>query len=196
MCIDDKIKQADVEGNKEKIEGLLLSTRRDAMGKLVDWLKSTDFYTAPASSMPGRHGCYEGGLAEHSLHVYEAFRKKVEDYGLTIGKEEVVISSICHDFCKIDVYKKNVLKKGKVSDSKPYVMEEKFPIGHGEKSVVLVDNFIPLTEKEMLLIRWHMGMYDKEFENYSEKVDRVCPEIYAFHNADMEAARYMDGRKR
>lgn len=30
--------------------------------------------------------------------------------------------------------------------------------GHGEKSIILFQPFVELTEEEMLCIRWHMGV--------------------------------------
>ena len=41
-----------------------------------------------------------------------------------------------------------------------YEMKENFPIGHGEKSVFLLQQFITLTEQEALAIRWHMALFD------------------------------------
>ena len=41
-------------------------TRRGA-DKLLEWMESTDFFTAPASTR--FHAAYEGGLLEHSLNV-------------------------------------------------------------------------------------------------------------------------------
>ena len=37
--------------------------------KLLEWLEGSDFFTAPASTR--FHLCREGGLVEHSVHVYE-----------------------------------------------------------------------------------------------------------------------------
>lgn len=96
----------------------------------------------------------------------------------------------------MNLYRPNLLKSGNLSESKPYVVQDDFPYGHGEKSVLLVSKHIELTNNEALLIRWHMGPFDAEWENYNEKVTLVCPAIYAFHNADQEASRYLDARKK
>ena len=45
--------------------------RREGADKLLLWLEATDFFTAPASRF---HESYEGGLAEHSVAVADAFR--------------------------------------------------------------------------------------------------------------------------
>jgi hypothetical protein len=98
--------------------------------------------------------------------------------------------------CKINTYKPNVLKSGKLSGAKPYVVQDDLPFGHGEKSAYLASQHIDLTTNEALLIRWHMGPFDSEWENYENKVGNACPAIYAFHNADQEASKYLDARKK
>lgn len=53
----------------ERFEQIFLSqVTRPGADKLLEWLKSTDFFTAPASTR--FHGVYPGGLVKHSLNVY------------------------------------------------------------------------------------------------------------------------------
>ncbi|MEK6963017.1 MAG: metal-dependent phosphohydrolase [Nanoarchaeota archaeon] len=189
-----KITKEQVEKNKTRILRLLESTKRPGIDRLVGWLEGTDFFTAPASTRLDFHGAHEGGLALNSLNVYDALEVKAKTYDLGIRSDERIVSALAHDFCKISVYQQNVLKNGKLSDSKPYVMKDDFPFGHGEKSALLTAKYLDLTRNEALLIRWHMGDYDREWENYREKVSNLCPAILAFHCADHEAARYMDYR--
>ena len=200
MSIDDKIK-GKTKKNKAEIVGLLRSTKREGVEGLVDWMEQSDYFTAPASTRLDFHGCYKGGLAQHSLNVYKSFKVKTEMYGLNVSDEEMVIAALCHDFCKVDIYIPNMVqakgkgvKKGKMvqSETKPYVIQEDFPYGHGEKSVRMAEKHIELTDKEALLMRWHMGPYDEGWERYGEKVKKACPEITAFHNADNEASKYLD----
>ena len=54
---------------KEKITELLLSTRRENIGNVLEYMESNGFFTAPASV--SNHNNNEGGLAKHSLDVYE-----------------------------------------------------------------------------------------------------------------------------
>ena len=55
----------------ERFEQIFLSqVTRPGADKLLEWLKSTDFFTAPASTR--FHGAYPGGLVKHSLNVYYA----------------------------------------------------------------------------------------------------------------------------
>lgn len=190
--IEDKVAQ-----NRASICQLLLDTGRPGIEDLVGWLEDeTDYFTAPASSRPDYHGCHEGGLAEHSANVYTVFEQKVRQYCLGVNDDEVVIASLLHDVCKVNQYRPNVLKSGNVSAAKPYVIDDALPIGHGEKSIFLVNRHIKLTPAETLLIRWHMGPFDESWENYETKVGRACPAIYAFHNADQEASKYLDAKTR
>ena len=42
-----------------------------------------------------------------------------------------------------------------------------FPVGHGEKSViVLLQSGLELTKEEILAIRWHMSAWDLPFQSY------------------------------
>ena len=173
------------------IEELLRQTKRQGIEKMTEWLEKSDYYTAPASSRLNYHGCYEGGLAKHSMNVYTLFNDKAKFFGFGLGQDEITIASLFHDLCKVGFYQPNIVK-GKISEGKPYVVEDTFPIGHGEKSVVMASRFIELTPTEMLLIRWHMGPYDPSWEMNGEKVQQACPYITAFHCADIEASKYLD----
>ncbi len=45
---------------------------RPGAEELLKWLETTDFFQAPASTR--FHLAREGGLVEHSVHVYERLR--------------------------------------------------------------------------------------------------------------------------
>ena len=72
---------------KDKILDLLDKTDRQGIDEVMDWLKGSGFFTAPASTH--FHGNYEGGLAEHSLNVYTAaMRLRSTALSLTPSLEE------------------------------------------------------------------------------------------------------------
>ena len=75
-------------------------TRRGA-DKLLEWLESTDFFTAPASTR--FHAAYEGGLLEHSLNVYHVMMDKHYDPE-TDNLESCTICTLLHDLCKAGFY--------------------------------------------------------------------------------------------
>ena len=69
--------------------------KRPGADKLLDYLKKSDFFTAPSSTR--FHGSYEGGLVEHSVNVYECLkdylqRSRVKDmYGMNYSDETIAI---------------------------------------------------------------------------------------------------------
>ena len=80
-----ELTEAEYLNNKEKIKELLLSTSRPGMERLVEWIEQkTDFYTAPASTK--YHLACKGGLAQHSLNVYDLLSGKVAAGLLEIRK--------------------------------------------------------------------------------------------------------------
>ena len=105
---------------EEEFLKLLRSTNRDGIEILIDFIKKTDFFKAPASTR--FHGNYEGGLLEHSMKVYEILKHKVENcvVKIDIPKESLIIIALLHDLCKANYYKvdyrnaKNALGKGSI----------------------------------------------------------------------------------
>ncbi|MDI6738182.1 MAG: metal-dependent phosphohydrolase [Nanoarchaeota archaeon] len=166
---------------KEEILGHLSGIKRKGMPGLVQYLETSDFFHAPASTR--FHGNYEGGLAAHSLLVYTEFDALLSRYGSSLPDDSRKIAGICHDLCKVEVYKKNEARKGRFP-AKPYTFEDELPVGHGEKSLWIIGRHIEPTEKEMLLVRWHMGGYDKNYEMNEEVIKRKCPELVLLQSAD------------
>lgn len=60
-----------IEENKKRFLDLVGSIGRDGIKELVEFLEKSDFFTAPASTR--FHGSIPGGLAMHSLNVYDMF---------------------------------------------------------------------------------------------------------------------------
>jgi len=184
-----------LEETKNKIIELLNSTGRKDIDKIIKFLESSDFFEAPASTK--YHGNYDGGLAEHSLNVYRLFADKNEKFDLGLSKDNVIISALLHDFCKINFYYKALCwKKDKSNIWKSYrgyKVKDNFPVGHGEKSVIMIQHFIDLTKEEILLIRWHMGMTEpKEMQMNLNNTYNIFPAAVAIYTADMEASYLLE----
>lgn len=64
--------------------------------------------------------------------------------------------------------------------------------GHGEKSVIMLQQHMNLTDEEMLCIRWHMGAFDdkEHWNSYGRSVTHF-PNVLYTHTADMVAARIL-----
>lgn len=160
--------------------------QRHGFRAFMDWLEDTDFYEAPASTK--YHGNVPGGLLKHSLNVYDRMMTRAVEYVAKGGRpESAVIAPLLHDICKIGTYKKT-------ESGYEYRNDVYLPIGHGERSIVLVQQYMTLTEEENVAIRWHMGAFDKAAKGGSRELSeafRKFPLALMLHLADMEAT-YLD----
>ena len=196
--------EKELEENQEKfVEIFNKYITREGSDRLLDWLISSDFFTAPASTK--FHSAYEGGLCQHSLNVFNRFVKILtmeygEDFSSKISMESVAIIALLHDVCKVDFYKvdyRNVKVDGQWIQVPYYSVEDKLPYGHGEKSVYIVSGFMRLTREEAMCINWHSGGFDERVRGGSYALAEAFykfPNALLFHNADMMAA-YLDETK-
>lgn len=175
----------DIENNRIYIKNLLRKTGRENIDALIEFLDSTDYFNAPASTK--YHLNIPGGLALHSLNMYDALDLLNRHYGELLPHDSVVIVSLLHDLCKANIYHAS-MKEGE----RIYERRDSLPIGHGEKSVFLVSQFINLTEEELLLIRWHMGPYDPEFERNRTAIKDIFPYPKMSYLADDIASSISD----
>lgn len=176
---------------KNEFVSLLQSTGRQGMPELIEWLESTDFYTAPASSQ--FHGAYEGGLLVHSLSVYKYLQNFTKS--LSVDPESLKIMGLLHDVCKVGFFTKQVRNvkvpgERRWEEEESYAIDDQLPMGHGEKSVYMIMKFIPLTDEEALAIRWHMGGFDDAARAYvggkaQSSAYHAYPAAAALNIADM-----------
>ncbi len=172
---------------------------RDGAQDLLDWLGKTDFFTAPASTR--FHSAYAGGLVEHSVNVYEVLRERYFEPG--DSEESFAIAALLHDLCKAQFYKlgtRNVKNEstGQWEKVPYYTIEDKFPYGHGEKSVFLIERFMKLRLDEAVAIRWHMGGFDDTVKAGGYSISAAFeqyPLAIKLHLSDAEAT-YLRERKR
>ena len=74
-----------------------------------------------------------------------------------------------------------------------YVVDDKIPYGHGEKSVMMIEEFIKLKPIERYAIRWHMGFTEpKESWNTLTTAIKKYPLILALHEADLESTYLLE----
>ena len=177
--------------------------KREGADKLLDYLISSDFFTAPASAR--YHSAYEGGLLDHSLNVYDCLsaylnREYVkEKFKLSYSDETIAIVSLLHDICKVNVYKpgyRNVKnEQGKWEQVPTFEFDDKLPYGHGEKSVYMISPFMKLTREEAFAIRYHMGFSNVDDQRNVGKAFEMFPLAFALSTADSEATYYIEGKK-
>ncbi|MDY4443310.1 HD domain-containing protein [Butyricicoccus sp.] len=172
-------------------------TRRGA-DRLLEWLMGSDFFTAPASTR--FHAAYEGGLVEHSLNVYKVFMKKHFVEGED-DPESVAIATLLHDICKAGFYEvsyRNRKNEAGTWEKVPYyTINDRFPYGHGEKSVFLIERFMRLKNEEAFAIRWHMGGFDDSAKAGSFAIAHAFeqyPLAVKVHLSDLEATYLCENR--
>lgn len=178
-----------IEDMWKEYSELLLSTRRQGIKQLVEWLNNSDFKVAPASTR--YHSAYEGGLLEHSLNVYyELIRQQDLIRLLNIPQDTLIITALLHDICKVNYYKmdmRNVKKNGTWVQEPFYTVDDFFPIGHAEKSIIVAQEFIKLNDIEVAMIRGHMGGFvSDQYYNPSALYNKY-PEAILLQMADMRA---------
>lgn len=84
-------------------ESFLRETGRRGIEGILQWLGTTDFYEAPASTK--YHGSYPGGLVDHSINVYKVLTNINKAMNLNIPSDTVTIAGLLHDVCKANTYK-------------------------------------------------------------------------------------------
>ena len=182
---------------KEKFLELLKTVNREGINDLIEFIQKTDFFKAPASTR--FHGDYEGGLVEHSLKVYEILKHKVETTvePIKVSEESLIIIALLHDLCKANFYKvdyRNAKNALGVWEKVPYyTIDDTIPYGHGEKSVMMITEYMKLTPEEKYCIRWHMGFTEPK-EQYTTigLAYKKYPLALLVHEADLEATYFYD----
>lgn len=154
---------------KERILEILYDNRRNGMADMVRYLEEGtqffgvggDFFAAPASTK--HHLACVGGLAQHSLSVYDTMVALNERFDVGIPNDSIAVTGLLHDLCKTGYYTKeriaidNGIEILRYEDK--WVVRDTFPIGHGEKSLYLVSKYLTLSDAEAAAIRWHMGCW-------------------------------------
>jgi len=129
------------------------------MAPLCNHLILKGFFTSPASTK--FHGAYKGGLAAHSLRVYELLQEKCLtlslDSDMSAGRKPLeidtdtcIIAGLLHDITKVGAY---------IGTETPYKWNKQQPKGHAEISIERIKKFIVLKPVEEIIIRFHMGNF-------------------------------------
>ena len=177
------------------------SVKREGINKLINFIEKSDMKTAPASTR--FHSAYKGGLVTHSLNVYNMLINKAKndpvwkEHLKDVSDETLIIVALAHDFCKLYFYNESTRnvkdENGKWVQVPYYIKEDKYPLGHGSKSVIFLQQFIKLTMEEIMAINWHMGFsVPKEDYGYLGDAFAKYPLAVALHEADLEATYLLE----
>lgn len=199
------IMEQDIEKNKKRFCDILMATGRENMDYVIEDLEAGGFFKAPASIQG--HGAHEGGLLEHSLNVYDAamalrrdLMESRPDLEAQLPEDSIAIASLLHDVCKTDLYELSKRKKrneiGVYEAVEAYeIHDERFPAGHGEKSViVLLRSGLDLSDEEITAIRWHMGPWNlsRDDEKFYRQAGKNSPLPPLIHAADTIASSLLE----
>lgn len=189
---------ADLAGWRAEFTSELIGTGRPGIDRLLSYLEwETDFFKAPASTK--YHGAHEGGLVKHSLDVFRwlvRFGAIVPSRLDGVPFNSIAIAALLHDICKANFYEmavRNVKNDAGVWEQVPYYsIRDQFPVGHGEKSAMIAQRFISLSDEELAAIRWHMAGFDDTAKGYAGAIMlsgalAKWPLVAAVHIADLSA---------
>lgn len=151
----------------------------------LNWLKEKGFFNKPAAIK--HHGNYTGGLFDHSLAVAQSLIKITRNMGITWqNARSPFVVGIFHDLCKLEDYTK-------ATDGAEWTYNnDKILSGHGDKSIMLLSQFMTLTEEEILCIRFHMGAYQTDDWNAYDKAIKKYETVLWSHTADMYASKVLN----
>jgi hypothetical protein len=91
-----------------------------------------------------------------------------------------------HDLCKLEDYIKTTDTDGWTYNN------DKILTGHGDKSIMILSQFLTLTEEEILCIRFHMGAYQTDDWTAYDKAIRKYETVLWTHTADMYASKVLN----
>lgn len=176
----------------DMIQSWLNSTDRVGVEDLITYLLQTDFFSAPCSTK--HHLSNPGGLAEHSLNVLNILMDLGKKYKwFKTRNASIIICGLMHDLCKANYYRED-------HDATPtrYLIDDQHPYGHGEASVILLQQHISLEPEEICAIRWHMGAWTPGLltdQNMLRAFNQACakyPLVPALISADYEATQLLE----
>lgn len=198
-----------MSSTKETIISLLSSVKRDGIDNLVKYLEESTFFVDPASCQD--HNAQDGGLAEHSLKVYQNLdRFKSVTKELDRLEDSLKIVGLLHDLCLIGTFQKvskNIPLKGSDGKNKKgengkiifiekesydSFLEANLPYPAGQLSTITIKRFIKLTKLEDLAIQWHKGSYDISQNSWGllKRAQKTHKLILLTYVADLEASLY------
>lgn len=169
----------DIEKNKSIFKGMASTIQKQGITELINWLDTTDFFVAPASTK--YHLCENGGLCQHSLNVARFCENR--------------FLALFHDLGKVNFYKtemRNAKNENGQWVKVPFFTcdDSQLPLGHEMRTIFLLNQFVKLSEEETCAFMYHHG----GFGNSVKGGDLACqsawkkfPSALDLHIADLKA---------
>ncbi len=199
-----------IDSVKLTIQEMIKFIVKDAgeINSLLNFLDSSDFYTAPASTR--FHGDFKGGLAAHTLMVVQQSLVFAETFmnnffncpyseKYTITAKDIFLSALCHDFCKINFYGVEYRNTKDINGNwikQPFykTKNDNRNLGHGNESVLLMLQILPslINNRNVIeAVSRHMGFSDlSDSDSYNYSVLLTNPLILLLQTADQTAAQW------
>lgn len=130
------------------------------------------------------------------------FAKWITAVAAQIEEKHELETALLHDVCKVNCYHTETRRRknpetGYWEDYQTYAFRDPLPLGHGEKSLYLIQRHMDLEPEEALAIRWHMGAYDNAAKGDGRALSAAMaasPWVWRLQQADMCAA-WVDERE-
>lgn len=175
---------------------------RPHIENILSWLRTTDFYSSPASTK--YHDNYKGGLLYHTLQAYNQLLslRSVPKFQYVVDHQwwSAVLAILVHDWCKIgryESYMKNVKQDDGGWEQVPayrYKEDGVGRLGHGTQSLIMImqlcnTKLTSLTFEEIAAIRWHMDNWDTSSYDIEDlhKCNEMVPMVRMIQFADQLA---------
>ena len=190
-----------------EMTGYIVKDKNES-ASLLDWLDSSDFWTAPASTR--FHGNFKAGLSLHTLKVIQQAlllaRPVMENFWTSpmaekysVSAEDIFVAALVHDFCKTDFYGVEYRNTKDITGNwikQPYYKSkgENRNLGHGNESVLKLLEIMPsyIKKRHVLeAVSRHMGFSDlSESESYNYSNFLQNPLVVLIQLADETAAQW------
>ena len=180
--------QIEEENKKEFLEKYASHSER--LNKIAEALDNIGYFTCPAAK--GHHGNYLGGLWEHSKEVANQLAELTLCLDLKWQQpDSTLVIGLLHDLCKTNLYE--IRFNDETGELQISYNNDRLMDGHGDLSVIMIQQHIELSTEELMCIRYHMGAFtdQKEWQYYSKAVQQY-PNVLWTHTADMIASQIMN----
>ena len=165
----------------------------DRVNRCLEWLRSTDFYTCPASTQ--YHDSCPSGLLVHTLRVCNRTLELLDcsAFKNIVNVEDAIFVALVHDWCKIGLYQpysKNVKDPNTGTwvavEAYKYNDDRAICLGHGVSSMYLAMKFFNISIEVAAAIRHHMSVWNCPQPEFNElqQANRNYPLVHLIQFAD------------
>lgn len=170
---DDKIAE-----NMARVQNIVSGwdgARRKAVAKMFSGPIGEEYFTAPASSREDYHGCFPGGLCDHSLRVVDQMTVLAKVMLPGLPPEEIEFLGLMHDLGKVGdegrpLYIPNSSTWHK---NKGILYETNHDLAYMpicDRTMYLLQKYgITVNDHEYIALRISDGPYEKSNEKYNMK---------------------------